>query len=162
MDFSPFVDTVVQYIAGYVSAKLGGKLHCDTCRKQLFGDEMPKLVALKNQGPYKAPSKDVISICRLSETVLRNEIKSLSNQFYKSRLVNKIISKIAGLPFANEIMTKHVLAARDIFDNHRIQLVKLVVTLYVEIRLFHECRKSNMPKDYIRHQLSKFILFKNQ
>ena len=88
--------------------------------------------------------------------------KSLSNQFYKSRLVNKIISKIAGLPFANEIMTKHVLAARDIFDNHRIQLVKLVVTLYVEIRLFHECRKSNMPKDYIRHQLSKFILFKNQ
>jgi hypothetical protein len=49
-------------------------------------------------------------------------------------------------------------------DNHRIQLIKLISTIYLNIRIHYECRKKTELKntDRIRQKCVKLILFRNE
>jgi DNA transposase THAP9 len=117
---STFVEEVVSYISGFVSHKLMSIIDCPICKEQLLGESMPLLSKLKNRGPFVIPSKDVISICKVSERIFRQYSHALLSRNIKTIIVNKIFSQL-DIPFDNEIMNKHVLSQK-IFDNHRTQL----------------------------------------
>lgn len=157
---STFVEEVVLYISGFVSHKLTLIIDCPICKEQLVGENMPLLSKMKNRGPFIAPSKDVISICKVSERIIRQYSHTLFSRNIKTIIMNKIFNQI-GNPFDNEIMNEHVLC-QQIFDNHRSQLCKYIIELYVNIKLFDETKKMSQKDSYLRAKYTKLILFNNQ
>jgi len=89
---STFIEEVVSYISGFVSHKLMSIIDCSICKNQLLGESMPLLLKLKNRGPFIIPSKDVISICKVSERIIRQYSHTLLSQNIKTILVNKILN----------------------------------------------------------------------
>lgn len=114
-------------------------IDCSICKKQLLGTSMPLLSKLKNRGPFISPSKDVISICKILERIIRQYSHTLFSPNIKTILINKILNQITN-PFDNKIMNEHVLS-QDIFDNHQNQLCKYTIELYVNTKLFDETKK---------------------
>jgi len=57
----------------------------------------------------------------------------------KNTLINKIFRKI-GTSFDNKHMNEHVLS-QNVLDNHRTQLCKWIIELYLNTRLFYEASK---------------------
>lgn len=78
----------------------------------------------------------------------------------KSILVNKIFVQTCTV-FNTTLMAKHILS-QNVIDNHKIQLIKLIIDIYVRIRLFHEAKLKSQKSEYIRHKYTKLVLFKNQ
>jgi hypothetical protein len=74
-------------------------------------------------------------------------------------LVNKIFSSLSA-PFSSEAMIGHIMS-QDIFDNHRVQLCKNIINLYLKVRLHHEARELSRKDSYIRQKYTKLIPFKN-
>jgi hypothetical protein len=72
---SPFIDNVVTYIAGYICSKAEKKILCDVCKNMLFCEPNTKfnmnLINIKNRGPLKIPSEDVVSVCKIAERIFR-------------------------------------------------------------------------------------------
>jgi len=65
--------------------------------------------------------------------------------------------------FNNDIMKNHILN-QDVFNNHRSQLIYLIIRHYVNIRLHHFAKMHTLSitKKNIRRNMTKLILFKNQ
>jgi hypothetical protein len=65
--------------------------------------------------------------------------------------------------FSDEMMINHM-KNQSLMDNHRIQLIKLIPTIYLNIRIHYECRKKTELKntDRIRQKCVKLILFRNE
>lgn len=78
----------------------------------------------------------------------------------KNILVVKIFRSIEN-PFNTETMNVHILS-QDVLDNHKSQLTKLIINLFLKIRLFHEAKISSEKTENIRQKYTKLILFKNQ
>ncbi|EZA62073.1 THAP domain-containing protein [Ooceraea biroi] len=68
---SKCVEEIVLYISGFISHKLMFIVNCAICKEQLLGESMSLLSKLKNRGPFITPSKDVSSICKVSERIIR-------------------------------------------------------------------------------------------
>jgi len=53
---------------------------------------------------------------------------------------------------------------QDLFDNHKSELIKSIIEIYLNLRLFHEtkCATDVRQKEYIRHKYKKLIHFKHQ
>lgn len=115
-------------------------IDCVTCKKQLIGDNMTLLSKIKNRGPFVMPSKDVEAICKISERIIRLHSHVLLQTNIKAVLINKIMGHL-GTPFDNNVMNEHVLT-RDIFDNHRYQLSKNVIDIYLKVRMHAEAKKN--------------------
>ena len=58
-------------------------------------------------------------------------------------------------------MMDHILT-QDIFDNHRIQLIKLILEYYIELRIYVKLHTQQITGKNIRRNYTKLILFKNQ
>lgn len=157
---SAFVDEVVLYISGFISHKLLFIIDCPICKDQLLSDNMPLLSNLKNRGPFIIPSKDVSSICKISERIIRQYSHTLLSRNIKAIIMNKIFSQI-GNPFNNNTMNEHILS-QETFDNHRSQLCKYIIELYINIRLFDKAKKMSQKDNYLRAKYTKLILFNNQ
>lgn len=155
-----YVDNIVQYIAGYICNKLYNIINCEICKTQLVGEKMPLLSELKNRGPYLKPSDDVCIICKVSETTIRQYTDELKKNNIKQFLTNIILRRLSS-PFSNNTMQNHIFT-QEIFDNHRTQLCKHIVSLYIDVRLFHEAKNMSSKDDYVRQKYTKLILFHHQ
>jgi hypothetical protein len=91
---------------------------------------------LKNRGTYLNPSKGVIKICKEAEKIIRQ---------YSNKFIN------AADYFRFDTKTDAHIKSMDIFDNHKIQLLKLVIETYLKCRLHYEATKNNEKEEYIRH-----------
>ena len=164
-ELSAFVENVVLYISGFIAYKLSKKIvKCEVCLPQLKGDitkgTMPLLSQIKNRGPYITPSSDVIALCKVCEHIIRKYQSELTQSNIKNFLMNKIFNHI-GIRFDNKAMNNHILT-QDILDNHRTQLCKYVIVLYLNTRLHHEAKKMSDKDVFVRQKYTKLILFKNQ
>lgn len=65
--------------------------------------------------------------------------------------------------FNTQIMLNHILT-QDIFDNHRTQLIKLIIEYYITLRMHHYVKQHSQATTgkNIRRNNTKLILFKNQ
>jgi hypothetical protein len=148
------VENVSEYIAGYVVAKVTKKTKCVTCQEQLVGEKMPILSNLKKRGPYLAPAKDVSDICAICEKIIRQYSLNLLKNNVKEFLINKIFSYI-GVPFSNKIIDDHVeienfFDNKNLLNNHRTELCKSIINLYLDARLFYECKKTEKKRHFTK------------
>jgi len=60
-------------------------------------------------------------------------------------------------------MLNHILN-QDIFDNHRTQLIKIIIEYYITLRMHQYVKQHSQSTTgkNIRRNYTKFILFKNQ
>lgn len=121
-------------------------------------------ITVKNRGNLIFPSEDVIKTTRCCEIVIRsnyNIIRTKKN--IKAILITKVFNEICHSVFNNSTMIEHILQ-QDIFDNHRTELIKSIITIYINLRLFHEakCATDFIHKKYIRRKFTKLIHFNHQ
>lgn len=164
-ELSAFVENVVLYIAGFIAYKLSKNIvTCDICVLQLKGDidksTMPLLSQIKNRGPYIIPSSDLIDICKMCEQIIRKYQSELTKGNIKKILINKIFHQI-GIKFDNITMNNHIMQ-QEFLDNHRTQLCKYIIELYLNTRLHYEAKKMSEKDVFVRQKYTKLILFKNQ
>lgn len=162
---SPYVENVIKYISGFIVKKiLGNKSFCPTCAgmlKEIKPKEVPLLIDIKNRGPLIFPSKDVMNICLVAERVFRQNYCNLFTKAnIKNILTNQILNSLDS-PFTGTLMHNHILS-QDVINNHRIQLIKLIIETFLNIRLFHEAKERSVKDEHIRQKYTKLILFRNQ
>lgn len=166
--FSEFSLNVIHYIAGFVVKKINEKVSCEYCvsacvATQKFRDSnyYNSFIKIKHRGGLFFPSEDVFNLCTKTEQYLRsfvvlNCVKSSFNKIY---FVNSLMRKMIGTSiFIN--LNDHQFD-QDPLDNHIHNLTKLIIQMYVNIRLHFICR--NMKSVVSRRQhLTKTILFQGQ
>lgn len=158
----PYIENVVGYISGFVVRKILKKNICEVCAKHLMSYKNESLlIRLKSRGGLIFPSKDVTYICQVGERIFRQHIHEI---FIKKDILKYLINKIfvhTSSCFMKEDMNDHVIG-QDFFDNHRIQLIKLVIEIYLKVRFHHEATLRSEKDVYIRQKYTKLILFSNQ
>lgn len=148
---SPYVDDVVKYISGFVVRKLLRHI-CQICSTFLIAKSTDSiLITVKNRGNLVFPSDDVIKITQCCETVIRsnyNIIRTRNN--IKTIVTIKVFNEVCYSVFNDNAMTEHILQ-QDVFDNHKTELIKSIITIYINLRLFHEakCASESTHKEYI-------------
>jgi hypothetical protein len=159
---SQYVENVVNYIADYISKKKKyKKIDCSVCPRQIIGKDMPVLSKIQDWGTsYRAPSRDVTSICTLCEKIVRQNSHRLTAKNMKAILSNEVFNKL-GIPFDTTEMNNHVMS-QDILNDHRVLLCKLIIEFYLKVRFFHEASTMSAKDEYIRQKYTKLILFKGQ
>jgi len=126
-DLSPYGESVLFYIAGYVCKKIYSRIDCLFCKSKLLGISMSLLSAIKNRGSYLIPAPNVCSICQITEKIIRQDLHCLNTKHIKEIIFNNIFQKI---PFGNDDMLHHIMS-QDILDNHRTQLCESIITMHI-------------------------------
>lgn len=159
-NISPMVDDIVLYIAGFVAKKVAEVIHCQFCSDLLFQNPiMSRLVNIKTKGFLKNVSHNVRKVCRTAETAIR-ATASLNNIRNVIRLKSSIFFALDTI-FLEDEMIRHC-ENQNIFDNHRTQLIKIIISKYVDLRIHHINTLKSEKNKTIRHKFTKMILFSNQ
>ena len=130
-------ENILTYIAGYVSRKVSLKV-CDECRESLHGtynalDQAHCFLHEKQydgtkKGGLVVPSKDLFQVCTEAETIYRKNCEQMLHMSgVRMRLVN-VINKGLGPYF---------------MCNSGCATLKMVVSLFVNIRLHHSLKDNN-------------------
>ncbi|CAH1980465.1 unnamed protein product [Acanthoscelides obtectus] len=155
-----YICDVVEYIAGFVSKKLDQTLNCNECAKSVTtSDSTCKLLNRKNRGGLSKPTKDVVKVCTVAESIIKTE-----TNFSIPNIMLKLISAaMRNLNFRELFLclSEHCLE-QDPLDGHIIQLIRLILKNYFTIRLHHINSTKNQITDRIRQRLTKTIHFRNQ
>jgi hypothetical protein len=170
---SHFVDNAVVYIAGYVARALSDKIVCLPCKTALVSDSVSfvtspehSLIERKNRGGLTTPSHDVITMCKAAESIFRRNMgvgcRPPSQDDVKNHLVVNILSEVIG-EHVFSCLIDHTLET-EIFNDHRIMLMKKVAMQYVTVRLYHQGRVFTRfsQGESVRSVLCKTVLFKGQ
>lgn len=162
-----FVDNIITYIAGFVVRKLLPNVKCDICRGRLLCDANPDAVLmphiqtyfdfinLKDCGGLIRPSNDVITVCRITETVVRQlSDRDLARPNLKDFVKLSVLANDTVFPDDHESG----------LDSHAVQLLKAIVDYYVKVKLHHlsTLKTEKLLGSRIRSKLIKTILFKHQ
>lgn len=110
----------------------------------------------KNQGGLLSASKDMVEICILAEKTLH----SFKNIFHTKNLPKIIIATLPKLPshiFDND---SHVFE-QTVLSDHRMQLIKIFLKKYLNVRLHHEGASRRDTIVRLRNKYNKLILFNN-
>ncbi|KAL1505965.1 hypothetical protein ABEB36_005408 [Hypothenemus hampei] len=75
----------------------------------------------------------------------------------KANLIKKALRLLHDI----NTMDDHILS-QTIMDNHKIQLIKIIIGYYIDVRLFHESKQKSEKTKNIRQKFTKLILFHNQ
>jgi hypothetical protein len=155
-----FIDDVVEYIAGFVSRKVIKMIHCATCTDYLFeNSSYSRLLNRKNRGGLIKAAVDVVTICKYAERVFR----SVSHNTAAPN-INKLLMLAGRQLNYNDLfktLSNHILD-QDPLNNHVIQLIKIILEVFFNIRIHHINKKRNEHQTRVRQMYSKLILFKNQ
>lgn len=164
------VANCVVYIAGWVVRKLMTKIDCDECREALVTCNISEqykssshLLRLKQNGGLVVPSDPVIRVLLLTEQQLRHigDVKHPSASLTCLRLERNVMS-LAGQDTL--CSSSHALATQVGIDNHHFSLMRLLVSTYYKVRVYHIVKLHNefVQGARVRHNLTKTILFKGQ
>ena len=155
-----YLTDVVGYISGFVSKQLIKSLNCNTCANALSTDySLSSLLNRKNRGKLCKPSKDVVKICTIAESIIKSETH-LSSPNILIKLISSAV-RMLNVPDLFISLSQHCLE-QDPLDGHIMQLIKLILKKYFNIRLHHITASGNEIQNRIRHKLTKTIIFSNQ
>jgi len=161
--FDEFNESSITYIAGFVSHALKKKTSCHICRTKLTGNEAntphADLIVMKNRGRLVFPSVDVIRVCRSVERIFRMKLSQIHESKFPQMILCLVLRDIAQNVFQSPDMDDHILA-QAILEEHRTELIRAIVRLYLKIRMNFEGKVKSQPKSYVRRTLHKLIHFK--
>jgi hypothetical protein len=180
---SPFVDGVVEYVAGFVAKKLLQEEHCTQCRDSLVSQqnirtqEFPAMCAslllIKDMGGLHKPSSSVFKVVRNVESVLRSNCDIFnvsSSQVLNMCLIENQVLRLTDSSCCFRELDVHFRETMSlqgsIVSSHFTDLIRKLCRAYVYIRTQHMCRLTNEAHTRtnvgIRKKLTKAILFANQ
>ena len=172
---SAAVDNAVTYIAGYVVRMACRKIVCTDCRLALEASDAEsvtgpqyKLLIRKNNGGLKKPSPSVVTVCSITEKVLRLATASAPDGMPRGPVINTIIAggvvAKARERGAFATLDNHMLDTEPACENHVFRLIKVVAQCYLTVRLHHMAREKTEQNtgERVRKTLSKLILFRHQ
>jgi hypothetical protein len=94
----------------------------------------------------------------MSERFIRQHQNQLLNKSIKSKLIVKIFSSVCNV-FNTQTMLSHCTSP---INNHKNELIKTVITIYIKVRLHYEANKFNFKRVSLRQKYNKLTLFKSQ
>lgn len=152
-----YSESVVTYIAGFISRKLSRSVKCDICANLLFGDAdayQKSLITLKNRGGLVYPSKDVTNIIIKIEKILKG--------IFQKQLQSERYYLHAFRFFMEHFDESNLLKWNCEHDtSHRLLLIKSIVQTYMDLR-FKYYGKKTTEKISFRNYFNKIILFRNE
>ena len=171
--YSPYIATIVTYIAGFVAKKLLETITCKACANALYTTMPPDiekrfiLLKLKDKSGLTYPSNDVLKVTEISVRVFRRYMstttdKPTNRRNAKQLVLTGVLSHISSLALFQNI--KDHMFDTEVMDNHIHTLCKSIVNTCIQIRFHHEAKTftSTIRGTNVRNQLTKVILFKNQ
>lgn len=156
-----YVTDVVSYISGFVERSLKAKMKCEHCLSGISSSkiDLSALIKIKNRGGLTIPQVDIFKICKIAENKLWS-FDITKNNFY-AKLFNNIMRDLVAEKLFDD-MSGH--NSKFVESEHRLLLIKNIVTLYLKIRLYHIAKHHNMNKKntFLRSKLTKLIHFSSQ
>jgi len=159
---------IVTYIAGFIVKSIKKTSHCEMCIESLESKETKcELINLKNRkkstdvtsvSGLVFPSKDVITVCKIAEQVLRNTKKVFAIKKILDFLMISARKQILPLHLFEELdlcPNKHVLS------DHKFELTNKILKKYFTIRLQHKSKSLQDAIPRIRTHFNRLV-FKNQ
>jgi len=154
-----YIDDIVAHIAGFIVFKIAKIISCDICKHQLYSNVChSKLQVLKNRGTLTNASADVVTLCKIAEKTFRENMSILSERNILNTLLVKTVRKVPSNIFSN---TSH-LFDQSYLNDHRLQLIKIILNKYFKSRCIHYSNSKNANVKRIRSKFTKLILFKSQ
>lgn len=164
IELSQFSESVIEYIAGFVSSALIKRIRCTTCIQALVSTSENKksLIFYKDKGGLIYPSQNVKKICRRSEQSIKKYViaSEKKQKFTSDFLVTKTMASFVGEPLFPEY-EYHQYHTEE--TNHIFDLAQSVMKKYIDTRLsFLSQRRTHNEKQAVRRIYTKLIHFKNQ
>ena len=169
LTLSRFTHNVVSYMAGWIARQVADKIDCTDCRVAVFApvshssldDADAILIRIRDRGGLFFPSKDLVRVCRICETVFRQQssplrLKLSTFQLQVVRCMNDDLSD----RFNRD--DQHFASSLDGQNEHLISLLRFISKQYFFARKFHCVRLFN-DKDFskrTRFVATKSILFR--
>lgn len=153
---------IIAYIAGFVVRVLKRCVVCEKCLQLLESPQTSsKLQFRKQYGTLINASPFVIDICKAAERQIRMYIcgsiklpKKLNVTEYLKILVFRHLRESLFDSFQDHIFDD------DPLSNHSIELPKLILQKYINLRLHHETQSKSAKSERLRSR--KTILFRNE
>ena len=166
-NLSLFVSNVVTYVSGFVGRKLLAKTKCSACAFSLISKNIDipirsdyLLISEKQRGGLYIPSSDVIEVCRISESVIREE-HAKGVRYLNSDLILRKSMRIAlDSELLFDDLRKVVTKDHTLFGPHVSNLIRNVIKEYTKIRLHHIARETTMKisPECVRNQNNKLTI----
>ncbi|KAE9526556.1 hypothetical protein AGLY_013204, partial [Aphis glycines] len=154
-----FIEVVSVYIKGFVVRKLLKRINhlvCSSCIQNSDTDNY--LINIKNLGSLIKPSKDVELLFKESEKCIRQHQEIVFKQKNIVRfLKNKVKRALYEVVFKNEEMYQHIICQQQ-FNNHRDQLMNLIITFYLNIRLHHKGKQFD-KESRLQNKFNKLLYY---
>jgi hypothetical protein len=102
------------------------------------------LINIKNRGPLKIPSEDVVSVCKIAERIFRGYKNDIVKATCRETVVNIILRNVLICSaFTSDIFIKHNFNE----SNRRYQLLSLLVDIFLNVRYFYEAKILSEKKE---------------
>lgn len=173
LKMSLYCENVVGYIAGFVARKLQQTVTCSECAQVLTVNKDGQLsatylslVTMRDCGGLVYPSPDVVAVCKATESVFRSLMAPGSKPVYAANLKSSITTQIMGKLVGRELfnnLSEHLQTCEPTND-HRNQLLKIIIQQYLTVRLHHQARSYTrcVQGEKVRSFLNKTVTFKGQ
>lgn len=157
---------VVVYIAGFVQKALIKRLRCSCVEKLLKNNEIvvsADLIDVKSGGGLILPAKDLVTICKQAEKMFNSVIQNSKRNINKTNFIILTSRTEPSSIFADSDFLEHI-KGQDPLDNHRNLIIKIIIGLYFDIKMYQHCKIQNVnrTKHSIRHKKTKEIIFYGQ
>jgi hypothetical protein len=174
IELSEFSANIVTYVAGRVAGKLCKKLKCGACKTLLISTskivQSSKLITRKDVGGLIYPSNDVVRVCCEAERHIRfvNGCAAPllpSTKNLQLRLQIGVINSIEHLHlFTDAVDDNDHSCITDVFESHVLNLVRLIVNMYVNMRLYVAGKTftDKLRGKNVRVSSNKQVLFMHQ
>lgn len=156
---SEFSQNILGYIAGFIQKKLLKQIKCPKCIVSISrNNTFNELIHLKNFGRLIYPNNNIVAVTKIAETSFRvvKACNHFSSEYFYQNILNHAMNNMNNTIF--EDLVDHTF---DIFENHRIYLIKAIIIEYLRIRLHHLAKHTSLSfhNKYIRQHLTKTIHF---
>lgn len=157
---------VAEYVAGFVERRILQLIKCNTCCELLneCNEVQSSFIQRKSFGFLKYSRTDTLTVVTAAEKIfnlfrIQDKLKS------KNILQNMIILTIRHINLSQIFINfdSHI-KDMDVMENHKYLLVKLILKIFFNIKLHYFSKQNtiNEHKAFLRHKLTKTILFSGQ
>lgn len=162
-DMSLYVENVVTYIAGWVCKKLCGTLSCASCLEKLFPNEDDGedktfvLLNEKNNGGLFLPSKNVVVVCKLTESYIRGCKSQSILHVDPERIINATLIDCIDKNMLNEFCHNESNGT-----DHSVFMIKKIAAVYVKVRCHYMAKEATLNLNPVsnRNECKKIVIFK--